>query len=85
MNLFIDYSWNYKETVIHLQALKSQYEEILASFSLWELKEHNDFIRHARSQIYSLPILEWQKDRIWNCLNGNDDINKVIYSVFRSK
>jgi len=85
MNLFIDYSWNYKETIVHLQALKSQYEEILASFSLWELKERNDFIRHARSQIYSLSILEWQKDRIWNCLNGNDDINKVIYSVFRSK
>lgn len=85
MKLFFDPLWNYKETVVHLEALKSQYEEILASFSYFQLHEKVNFIRSTRNALYSLHLLEWQKDRIWNCMNGNDDLYNIYRSAFKRK
>lgn len=85
MVLFIDPSWTYHQAVIHLQTLKLQYEEVLASFSYFQLHERTNFIRSTRNQFYALSCLEWQKDRMWNYMNGSDDLFSLLYSASKYK
>ena len=85
MNLIINPSWTYKQAVEHLEALKSQYEEVLASFSSFDIKERTHFIYSIRNQFYALSCLEWQKDRMWNYMNGSDDLLSIIYSASKYK
>lgn len=51
--LYIDPNWNFKDFVLHIRALKSKYEEILASFCYLELKEKVNFKRQVRNKINS--------------------------------
>lgn len=69
-NLEINPNWTFQETVEHLETLKSQYEEILASFSYFQLKQSVEFAKNTRSKFYSLSFEEWKKDKIWNYMNG---------------
>ena len=85
MILFVDPSWTYRQAVIHLQTLKLQYEEVLASFSSFEIKERTHFIYSVRKQFYSLSCLEWQKDRMWNYMNESDDLSSILYSASKYK
>ena len=70
MELHIDQSWSFKETVEHLQALKSQYEGILALFYYRDLKSIVKFKKATRDAFYSLNLREYQKDLIWEYMNG---------------
>ena len=83
--LIVDKSWTYREAVYHLKALRLQYEEVLASFSIWQIKEKRDFIVETRDKFYALDILEWQKDRMWNYMNRNDFLYSIIQSAIRYK
>lgn len=83
--LFVDKNWTFRETVYHLKALRLQYEKILASFSIWDIKHKSDFILLTRNKFYALNILEWQKDRMWNYMNGNDYLYSIIQSAIRYK
>ena len=70
MNFHINPDWNFYEIVFNLRALKSQYENFLCSFSYFQKKELIKFKYETRHQIYSLNLLEWQSDKIWEYLNS---------------
>lgn len=69
----------YRSFVSYLPTLKSDYKRVLASFSLYEQKEKNTFIRGVKIEIYSLKYGRKKKDRIWEYFN--DDI---AYAVLES-
>lgn len=83
--IYINPNWTYKEAVSNLRTLKLQYEEILVSFSLWQTKEWADFIRSTRDKLYSLNLLEWQIDNLWNYMNGNFPYFYLLRSASRYK
>lgn len=73
MNLIVIKDIPYRSFVSYLPTLKSDYKRVLASFSLYEHKEKNIFIRDFKKQIYSLKYTTKKKDKIWEYLN--DDIS----------
>lgn len=66
----IDPSWSWKESVEQIEALKDQFDGVLASFLWYELRERNDFIYEVRQQIYALKFDEWKREKLWSYLNG---------------
>jgi len=66
--MYINPLWSYKDLVSNLKALRSQYEEILASFNI--LHDRSNFIRETRTNLYSLSIKEFEKDNVWEYMNG---------------
>lgn len=58
----------FKEIVKNCEELKLRYTESLTPF--FNIKK----IRLWKSAIYSLKMEEWKKDRIWEYLNGDIDI-----------
>ena len=65
--MFIDPSWKYRDILLKLGTLKTQYVEFLASFSY--ARDRNKFIREIKNQVYALKFNENKKDEIWNELN----------------
>lgn len=61
-------SWNYKDIIMNIRTLKLSYEERLTSFSY--VCDENNFIRKTRDNLYSLNLEEFQKDRVWEYMNG---------------
>lgn len=62
-------SWNYKDLVKNIRTLKISYWECLTSFS--NILEENQYIYETRKNIYVLNIEEFQKDRVWEYMNGD--------------
>ena len=65
----------FRQFVENSEALKSQYQEILSPFF------NAKMIKCWKTMIYSLEILEWQKDKIWEVLNDDfeiEELNKLI-------
>ena len=83
--LKINYNWSFEETVNHLKALKSQYEEILASFSYYQIHEKGEFIRKTKSDFYSLHLKEWEIDKLWEYMNGYEFLYVLRQIIARIK
>lgn len=61
----------YRQIMQRRGVLKAEYDRILNSFSIYEIKLENAFIRRLKNHIYyDLGLLEWQADAIWEYLNG---------------
>ena len=70
-NLVVNKNWTFKETVDNLKSLKTDYEGILATFSCLDLHEKVLFLKNTRDSFYSLSNLqEWEKDKVWEYMNG---------------
>lgn len=67
-------NWTFEDIVYNLKMLKSQYEEILASFCYFELHKKVETIKAIRDNLYSLKLKEWQKNKIWEYMNGYETI-----------
>ena len=73
--LNLSQNWNFKDVKDNIEALVSQYKGTLASFSIYEHKQKIEALRQMKVQVYSFNnILYWQKDRLWEVLNGDFDI-----------
>lgn len=76
----INPSWTYKDIIKNLRTLRLQYEELITSFLY--LHDQINFIRETRDTIYALPIEEFEKDRVWEYMNG--DISPIdAFILFR--
>jgi len=84
-DIYVDPTWTYRQAVSNLKALRLQYREALASFSLWETKEWASFIRTTRDKFYTLNLLEWQIDNLWKYMNGYIPLISVQRSSLRYK
>lgn len=69
MKSIIDPNWNFKQIVYNLETIRTHYEDILSSFSYFELHKVVEFKTEIRNSIYSLNIEEYQKDKIWDYMN----------------
>lgn len=66
--MYINPTWNYNQIVANIRTLRLQYEEVLASFSY--IRDENKFIKATRDNLYSMNLEEFEKDRIWEYMNG---------------
>lgn len=60
------------------RTLRGMYQELLCPF--FNEKE----IRFWRNLLYQLELEEWKKDRIWEYLNGDIEIEELILIYARS-
>lgn len=81
--LYFDPSWNYRQLSLNLKTLRTQYREILASFSYFQSKEMIAFKRRIKQTIYSYSFQEFLCNFAWEYLNlpeypieGNEQIDK---------
>lgn len=81
----INPSWTFREAVEHLKTLRDEYNNSLASFSMFQYKEKANYIHSTRDQFYSLNLFEWQIDRMWNYMNGFDSLCKIKLCSLRYK
>lgn len=63
----INPSWKYRDIIVKVWALKTEYQEVLASF--YYTRDRNEFMRKVKTQIYSLKMHENRKDEIWSIMN----------------
>lgn len=88
--LYFDPNWTYNELTLNLKMLRTQYREIVASFSYFQKKEKIAFERKAKKTIYSYPYQEFLCNFAWNYLTlpeyttdySDDDINIEIDDSF---
>lgn len=72
MNIEINQKLKYKEILLQIETIKSQYQEVLLSFSIFEQDKKILFIKQMKRQIYSLSFDEWRIDKIWNFINDKE-------------
>lgn len=60
------------------RTLRGMYQELLCPF--FNVKR----IREWRNILYQLDLEEWKKDRIWEYLNGDIEIEELILIYARS-
>ena len=85
MKIHIDPNWSYRQAVYHVKALKPKYDEVLASFSSFEPGKRADFIHSVRIQFYAMNLIEWQIDNLWQYMNNDMTLIKLILSSLRYK
>ena len=70
-----NFSFDYLKKEI--EALKTQYEGFLASFSYFEKKQMLIAKKEIKKQIFSYEhVPNWKLERFWECLNGDFEIDK---------
>lgn len=74
---YIDSSWNFKDFVDNIEAVKNRTEGIIASFSCFEIKKQIRFKRQLRNKIYSFKFETWKKERILECIYDYFDIKEL--------
>ena len=83
--LKINYNWSFEEAVNHLETLKSQYQEILASFSYYQIHEKVEFLRKTKRAFYSLHLKEWEINKLWEYMNGYEFLYVLRQMIARRK
>lgn len=63
----INPSWKYRDIIVKIWTLKTEYQKVLASF--YYVRDRNNFMREVKQQIYALNFNENRKDEVWNELN----------------
>lgn len=62
----------FKELVINIQAMKSQYKRILSLFSCgFDIKNKVRYISKTKIEIYGMFNEKWKADRIWDYFNDD--------------
>ena len=70
-------SWKFSDIQDNVEAIKSQYEGVLSSFLVYEIKERGIALHKMKRQIFDYEnILYWQRERLWEVLNGDFTIEE---------
>lgn len=83
--LYINTEWTFKEVVDNIKTLKLEYEKILASFSYFELKDKINFKHNTRNSFYSMNLKEWEIDKLWEYMNGYEELRVLIILACRRR
>lgn len=81
----INENWTFEDAVNHIKTLKFHYDEVLASFSYFEIKAKVEFMRKFKKEFYSLKMKEWRVDKLWDYINGYETYNTLKFLVERDK
>jgi len=73
----LDSNWKFKNIQDNIEAVKTQYEDILSSFSYFEMKKRGNVLHKMRQEVFKFDNIEyWQRERLWEVLNGDFEIEK---------
>lgn len=81
----IDSNLNYSQVLNIIESIKSKYMDILGSFLWHEYKEKNNFMCKIKKQVYSLQFEDFKKGKIWEYLNGFENLNTLLSLDKRNK
>ena len=71
--------WKFKDIQENIRALKSQYDRDLMPFLCIELKKKQEFTHEIKERIFNYENIQyWQRERLWETLNGDMDIEEFI-------
>lgn len=76
--LVVNKNWTFEEAVKNIMTLKSQYCDILASFSCCEIKDKVNFKRNLRNSFYSMNLKVWEIDKLWEYMNDYEELSTLI-------
>ena len=79
--LYVNPNWTFKETLEFIEAMKQDYYGALSLFKCFDIHEKVELIRKFKNDIYALKYEEWKKDRVWDYLNDNielEEFNKYV-------
>ena len=80
-NFYISPDWTFKDIMQYIEALKTQFLGVLASFSCFDIREEVKFIAECKFKIYSLQFEVWKKDKLWEYIN--DDVELELLESFK--
>lgn len=67
----------FKDIQNNIEAIKTKYQGILSLFCCKNLKKDNETIHNIKLEIFNYKgILYWQRERLWEAMNGDFDINE---------
>lgn len=73
--LSLQENWKFKDVKDNIEALVSEFEGLLSSFLYFEIKKRGYVLHNMKTQVFSYSnILYWQRERLWETLNGDFDI-----------
>lgn len=73
--------WTYKDVILNIETIKSEYLRVLLSFSILEKKKKLEYMRKCKQEVYNLKTLEWKRNTIWKYLNNESGINTSRYLI----
>ena len=72
-----DNNVSFDELKKQIEALQTQYQEFLASFSYFHKKQMLIAKKEIKKQVFSYnEISGWKLERLWECLNGDFETKK---------
>ena len=73
--LSLQENWKFKDVKENIEALVTEFEGSLSPFSYFELKKRGYILHQIKEQVFNyLNIQYWQRERLWETLNGDFDI-----------
>lgn len=76
--LEVNSNYTFKEIIVKIKTLRQNYEDVLASFSYFNLHKKIEVMKKFRDSIYALNFEEWKKDRLWDYLNDYLSYEELI-------
>ena len=75
--LDLSVSWKFSDIQDNVETIKFQYEGILSSFLCYEIKEKGIALHKMKRQVFDYENIQyWQRERLWEVLNGDFDIEE---------
>ena len=74
----INDEWTYEDTIFNIETLKTYYDRLLVSFSIFERKKRIKLCRQFKTKIYSLNFDENKKNKIWRYINEEIEYEDLI-------
>ena len=75
--LSLQENWKFKDVKKNIEALVSEFEGLLSPFLYFETKERRNMLHNMKQQVFNYAnILYWQRERLWETLNGDYEIIK---------
>ena len=69
-------NWKFKDVKDNVEALVNQFEGLLSPFLYFQGKERRNLLHNMKVQVFGFDnILYWQRERLWEVLNGDFDID----------
>lgn len=70
-------NWKFSDLQKNVEAVKTQYVGILSSFLCYQIKERGVALRAMKREVFDYEnILYWQRERLWEVLNGDFEIEE---------
>ena len=74
--LSLQENWKFKDVKDNVEALVNQFEGLLSPFLYFQGKERRNLLHNMKVQVFGFDnILYWQREKLWEVLNGDFDID----------